>query len=200
MALGVEFASVIVRAADAERALPGGLDRFAAAQHNYIEDEHLVRVGFMSVREADDLRGRMVALGLPDDAAALVRSDAPVPAWLRRGEIGGAAAVWLAGHDPGPLVPPLQGFLLRGRSPLRSVLTEPHVHGAEVRQAAPGEHGQERYEIVRGDALVDADVIHDGDTVGVWATRRRSRNRRCRGDIELLRRLKAALEAAGARP
>ncbi|TDC74480.1 hypothetical protein [Actinomadura sp. 7K507] len=199
MALGVEFANVIVRVTDAERSLPGGLDRFAASQHNYIEDEHLVRVGFMNTREADDLIGRLRSLGLPDDAVALVQSNAPVPACLRRGEIDGIPAVWLTGHDPGPLVPPLQGVLLRGGSLLRDTLAALNADGdVEVRRTSPDEHAHDRYEIARGEALIDLDLIQGDGTVGVWANRRQDRNRRCRDDIELLEWLRTALEAAGA--
>lgn len=197
MALGIELANVVGRVAECERALPGGLDGFAEARHNYIEDAHLFRVGFMSTGEALALAGE-----LPAGAAAVVTSDGPLPGWLRRGEVGGLRAVWLAGHEPGPVVPPLQGVLLYGPPGLRDALARDGA--AIVRRHAPAEadagDGAGRYEVVRGDGLVDLDVIGvpNGGCV-CRATRRRERNRRCGPDIALLRWLDAALRGAGAR-
>ncbi|MFF5264289.1 hypothetical protein ACFY4C_35645 [Actinomadura viridis] len=200
MALGVEFAGVVVRTAVADGALPGGLDAFAPTLHNYIEDEHLFRTGFMSTREAGDLAGRLCSLGLPGDAVAVEQADGPLPDWLRRGEIGGHRAVWLAGQDPGRLVRPLQSVILRGPSRLRDAVTAMRdEEGVEIRRVPPGEQGGGLFEIERADALVDLRVHHpDDDTIIFWADRRQERNRRCRADIELLEWLGAALKAAGA--
>ena len=71
MALGVEFASVVVQVAQADRTLPGGLNEFAPTQHNYIEDEHLFRVGFMSTGEAGALVDHLLSLGLPPEAVTI---------------------------------------------------------------------------------------------------------------------------------
>ncbi|RSN66386.1 MULTISPECIES: hypothetical protein [Actinomadura] len=191
MALGIEFANVVGRVAECDRAVPGGLDGFAEARHNYTEDAHLFRVGFMSTGEA-----RALAAGLPGGAAAVVASDGPLPGWLRRGEVGGSRAVWLAGHAPGPVVPPLQGVLLQGPPGLRDALARDGA--ATVRRRASGGDGE--YEVVRGGGLVDLDVIGvPGGACVYRAARRRERNRRCGPDIALLRWLDAALRDAGAR-
>ncbi|GAA3980319.1 hypothetical protein GCM10023085_73330 [Actinomadura viridis] len=200
MALGVEFASVVVRTAVADDALPGGLDAFAPTRHDYIEDEHLFRTGFMSTREADELAAHLLSLGLDGDAVAVEQAHGPLPAWLRRGEIGGHRAVWLAGQDPGRLVRPLQSVILRGPSRLRDAVTAMRAEeGIEIVRVPPGEHEADHFEIEREGALVDLRVHHpDDDTIIFWAERRQERNRCCRADIELLEWLGAALKAAGA--
>ncbi|MCF6468852.1 hypothetical protein FAF44_10685 [Nonomuraea sp. MG754425] len=190
---------------EADRVLSGGLDVFAPAQQGYSEDEHLFRVGFMSVGEAGELRGRLLSMGMPEEAVTVERMDQPVPAWLRRGEVDGHRAVWLAGREPGGLVPPLQGVMVRGSSRLWEVVESMRARGEVAVRRGPAdpivdEAGGERFEVVRGDALVDLHVIRASDGsggVGLWAARRQERNRGCRSDIELLRRLKVVLEAAG---
>ncbi|QFG22390.1 hypothetical protein [Actinomadura sp. WMMB 499] len=201
MALGIEFANVVGRVAEMERAITGELDEFAGARHNYIEDSHLFRVGFMSTREALDLVGE-----LPDGTAALVTSGGPVPDWLRRGEIDGMQAVWHAGHEPGPVVPPLQGVLLHGPSRLRDVVVRDAATTVRRTQPPDGDgggdsDGHERFEVVRHDGLVDLEVLDvpDGTRTSVFrATRRPERNRCCGPDIALLQWLDATLRAAGA--
>jgi hypothetical protein len=201
VALGVEFASVIARTADADRALPGGLDEFAPTQPNYIEDDHLFRVGFMSTIEATDLVDHLLRLGLPDETVAVVQMDRLLPGWLQRGVIDGVRAVWLAERVPGRVIPPLQGFLLRGPVRLGDIVTRLHDDGEiSVRRVPSTECEAERLEITRGDALIDLDLIRPQgtDSVGFWATRRRDRSRCCRADIPLLEWLSMALRAAGA--
>ncbi|MCO6010546.1 hypothetical protein NE236_36870 [Actinoallomurus purpureus] len=199
MALGVEFASVIVRTADADRTLPGGLDEFAPTQPNYIEDEHLFRVGFMSTREADELIDHLLSLGLPGKAVTAEQMNKPLPPWLQRDEVNGLRAVWLAGENRGELVPPLQSILLRGPLRLRDTITSMHADGEiSIRRMPPGEHGNDRLEIAQADALVDLDILQtaDSDTIALQAIRRQERNRHCRADIELLKWLKTALHNA----
>ncbi|MEV5831080.1 hypothetical protein AB0L25_36495 [Spirillospora sp. NPDC052242] len=199
VALGIEFANVVGRIAGCDRAIPGGLDEFAAARHNYIEDAHLFRVGFMSTGEALALADE-----LPGGAAAVVTSDGPLPGWLRRGEVGGLRAVWLAGHEPGRVVPPLQGVLLQGPPDLRDGLARDDATIVRRRRASDDDAGDGdvdgRYEVVRGDGLVDLDVIGLPNGACVYrAARRRERNRRCGPDIALLQWLDATLRNAGAR-
>ncbi|MBE1533046.1 hypothetical protein [Actinomadura algeriensis] len=192
MALGIEFANVVGRVSGLER----DIDEFAAVQHNYIEDSHLFRVGFMSTGEALGLLDT-----LPEGSAALVTSDGPLPDWLRRGEVDGSYAVWHAAHEPGPVVPPLQGVLLQGPSRAREVVFRDAA--ATVRRLdAPDGTGHERLEVVRYWGLVDLEVlvVPNGTRTSVFrAARRRDRNRRCRPDIALLQWLERTLRAAGAR-
>jgi hypothetical protein len=65
LAVAIEFLNVIVRKSGAEKRYPGGLDRLARFDlANYLEDEHLVRIGFMSSREALDFADELEAAGL----------------------------------------------------------------------------------------------------------------------------------------
>lgn len=205
MALGVEFASVVVQIAQADRTLPGGLSEFAPTQYNYIEDEHLFRVGFMSAGEAGALVDNLLSLGLHPEAVTVEQMTEPLPAWLERGGIDGHRAVWLAGHAPGKLVPPLQSVMLRGSALLRDTINSMHTAGEiNIRDLEADETandlGAARLEVTQGNALVDLYLMerHDADAVGLWAMRRQERNRRCRTDIILLELLRTTLEATGA--
>ncbi|MFV2176693.1 hypothetical protein ACFHW2_39450 [Actinomadura sp. LOL_016] len=128
-------------------------------------------------------------------------SDGPLPGWLRRGEVDGLRAVWLAGDEPGRVVPPLQGVLLQGPSCLRDVLDRDPA--TTVRPLRPPDgtgtgYGRERFEVARLGGLVDLDVLEMPDGAGTsvfQAARRRERNRRCGPDIALLQWLDATLRA-----
>ena len=64
MAIPIEFVNVIVRKSAAEKKYSGGLDGLARSDlANYLEDEHLVRVGFMSTREAFCFAEQLEAAG-----------------------------------------------------------------------------------------------------------------------------------------
>lgn len=65
MAVAIEFVNVIVRKSAVESCFPGGLDGFARQDLcNLTEDEHLLRVGFMSGSEASDFVSELEAAGL----------------------------------------------------------------------------------------------------------------------------------------
>src|SRR5262249_30380298 len=116
LALYIECFNVIVRKPAVERDFPGGLDGFAR-QHlpNLAEDNHLLRVGFMSGSEASECISELEVAGLDagSDIAVVVEVDRPLPPWLRAGRIDGHRACWASGHPPGELIWPEPGFLLR---------------------------------------------------------------------------------------
>lgn len=191
---------MVVRKDEADRAVPGGLDAFAPEQPNYIEDRHLLRVGFMSTREALDLIEELRSLGLADDAVAFVCTGEPLPGWLRAGVVEGVPSVWLAGHDPGAAVPAVEGFMLRGPASLLAAI-DSLGSGAGTTIRTGGWDGAERaFEVTRGDALVDLRAFQatDTDAVGVWGARRRDRRQACLADVELLTWVESTLRAAGA--
>lgn len=111
MAVAIEFLSVIVRKAAAEEKYPGGLDGFARLDlGNYLEDEHLVRIGFMSSRDAWAFADELQSAGLrcsndrESDIAVISRPNGPTPPWLSVGTCEGREACWLAGCSPGKLI------------------------------------------------------------------------------------------------
>jgi hypothetical protein len=64
LAVAIEFVNVIVRTFAVKSRFPGGVDGFARQNlSNRIEDEHLLRVGFMSGSEASDFVFELEAPG-----------------------------------------------------------------------------------------------------------------------------------------
>jgi len=114
MALPIEFLTLIFRKSELA-GFPGGLDAFARVcdAPSYLEDEHLVRVSFMSNADADALLDRVFDV-LPAErlsyAALDLRTDpTELPSWLDSDR----GSVWLAGTDPGPLVQLPRGISAR---------------------------------------------------------------------------------------
>lgn len=111
MAVVLEFANVLIRKAQLEAHLPGGVDLVLASQPpNFTEDEHLVRVGFMSTAEAVALVDRLVRAGLPESAvpetvSVVQFAELPYPSWLEVGPVDEHVAAWLAGSSPGKVAP-----------------------------------------------------------------------------------------------
>src|SRR5690349_12319354 len=95
VALQVEFASVVAVKAAIASTGSGALDLFAARFHNYTQDDHLCRVGFMSTREALDVADELVQGGVNEDNVAVVQSNSELPPWLEDGEVDGQWAIWL---------------------------------------------------------------------------------------------------------
>src|SRR5690242_14912761 len=93
MAVGIEFANVILRKSAMEEHVPGGVDTIAQLSlPNFAEDEHLVRIGFMSTAEAIALMQQIEDLAatpiVPGKAVAIVQwEDLPYPAWLTVGVV-----------------------------------------------------------------------------------------------------------------
>lgn len=77
MAVELEFASVIVRKSALERTHPGGIDGFVRrALPNFVEDDLLVRVAYMSTGEASELIEELAHAGIARHDMALVQGDA----------------------------------------------------------------------------------------------------------------------------
>lgn len=115
MAVEIEFVSVIVLKSWISANYPGGLDAYAGdSPTQYLEDEHITRVGFMSTREAEDFYD---SLGVdPSNGAILYRGD-DVPEWLACGLHQGRGAAWKATEPPGDLVG-FESLMLRGMGAL----------------------------------------------------------------------------------
>jgi hypothetical protein len=189
VAVGIDLANLIARKAAVELHHPGGLDHFAGAQGNYIEDEHLLRIGAGDTASLDAIAAALVDDGVSADDLVLV-GDGPetTPPWLEEGDVDGHRAVWLAGTEPGRVVPVDAGWLERCTADVLAELRPTlEANGVTVRVGpGPGEHTAERWEVGRGDALVDLDVLHnDGDVMAAWVLRRPARRLTCLADIEL---------------
>jgi hypothetical protein len=212
LAVAIEFVNMIVRKSAIERCFPGGLDGFARQDlGNLTEDDHLLRVGFMSTRDAVGFVSELEAAGLrylglePDsDIAVVVGTDGTTPPWLCVGAVNGYPACWASGHPPGEVAWPEPSFLLRCPRPVYDALPEvARECGAALQEvaveAAEGVLAQRR--CVRGQAevLIDAFGERQGDSpVGLWGRHQLMRRRQRREDGALLRDLVAALIRAGA--
>ena len=211
MAVEIEFANVIVRKSALVAKYPGGLDAFAASGlPNYIEDEHLVRVGFMSSDEASDLAEGLTLHGLSFNEnelsdIAIVQHDSH-PDWLTIGPFNDAMGCWLTGTTNGQLVRFSNGFLLRcSRSMFDGLEKVTASIGVKVVRFAPGPEGQKDFNQVvhftRGIACIEANVVGDNDEnspVGLWACRDLSRHQYCADDIRLAVDVEAVLRVHGA--
>lgn len=211
MAVEVEFANVIIRKTALDTKYPGGLDAFAMTElPNYIEDDHLVRVGFMSTGAAYDLAGGLAQHGLSFDDSkqseiAVVQLNS-CPDWLTIGQLQDTAGCWLAGSDPGPLVRCTNGFLLRCPrdlfGDLESVLESIGI--AVNRLEPPPDDQKDFIQVVhfsRENALIAANVIGEKsgcNPVGLWASRDLSRRQHCADDIEFAEEIKSVLLEHGA--
>ena len=182
-----------------ERIYPHGLDGFAVAQPNYVEDDHLLRVGFMSTAEAADLLKKLQQLDKAALAALIVRPG-QIPTWLETGVVEGTTAVWLAGREPGPLVRAIHGFAARGSPAVLDALALLADDGAITVERRSDSVGNEILRVGRRGALVEVQVIRTDDPqrVGLWGARRPDRRAFCRIDIDLIRWLSSELVAVGA--
>ena len=211
VAVEVEFANVIIRKSALDAKYPGGLDAFAVTElPNYIEDDNLVRVGFMSTGEAFDLADGLTHHGLSFDDTT--QSDIAVvqhnscPDWLTTGSLEDSVGCWLAGNDSGPLVRCTNGFLLRCPRALFNRLETALESIAIVvtRSEPPPEDQKDFIEVVhfaRDTAFIAANVVGDksGDSpVGLWASRDLSRRQHCADDTKFALELEAALLEHGA--
>jgi len=95
---------VIVRKSALERSHADGVDGFVQrAIPNFVEDEHLIRVGFMSTGEALELIEALRVIALGDDDVALVQGDT-APAWIEVGTVEDHRCCWLRGEASGAVV------------------------------------------------------------------------------------------------
>jgi hypothetical protein len=212
VAVAIEFVNVIIRKSAVERCFPGGVDGFVRQDlSNLTEDDHLIRVGFMSTAEALDFVSELDAVGLryrgPEagsDVAVVVGDDSALPPWLSVGDVGGYRACWASDHPRGELVWAEPGFLLRcPRAVYDSLAEVVRRCGAEVQEVAnevePGTLAGLR--CTRGDAEISIDVFGErgGDSpVGLWGCRQLTRRRQFSADVALIRDLVAVLVEAGA--
>ena len=212
MAVEIEFANVIIRKAAMEKKYPGGLDAFAATElPNYIEDDNLARVGFMSSGAAQKLVVSLTQLGLisdntPQSEVAIVERDR-CPDWLIIRPIKNSTGCWLAGSNPGNLVNCKNGFLLRCPRDLFGQLEIAlESYKIDVNRSEPQPAEQKDFMQVvcfsRNNAFIEAKVIGDKSgsrPVGLWASRDLSRRQSCADDIRLAAEIEAVLLAQGAK-
>ena len=212
MAVEIEFANVIIRKPALEAKYPGGLDGFAASDlPNYIEDDNLVRVGFMSTGEALDLADNLSRHGLAFDETAqsdfaVVQHDS-YPDWLTIGAVDNSVGCWLTGTDSGSLMKCTNGFLLRCPRDLFDRL-EPVLESfgvSVIRSEPPPKDRNEFIQVVhfsRGNASITANVIGDtsrNSPVGLWASRDLSRRQHCADDVRFAEALESILLDNGAK-
>lgn len=122
MAIPIEFCSVILRKDLLSSDFPGGVDAFfdISASGSYLEDEYLVRVSFMTTKDAwtlvDQVAARTGAPTPTEELAAVVdgsTGSADMPSWLESGTLSGQKCVWLATTAPGSIAAPLYCFSAR---------------------------------------------------------------------------------------
>jgi hypothetical protein len=209
LAVAIEFVSVIIRKPAVERYFPGGLDGFARQDlANLTEDDHLLRVGFMSTADALAFVSELEAVGLRGsclaDLAVIVGSDSGAPPWLSVGTVNGYAACWDSRHPAGELAWPEPGFLLRCPRSVYDSLSEIMCQcGAELHDATTSlESGVlARQRCVRGEAEMILEVFggpQDGSPVALWGRRQLERRRQFHADVALIHDLVEVLMRAGA--
>jgi hypothetical protein len=191
MAVGIEFANVILRKSAMEQHVAGGVDAIAQLSlPNFAEDEHLVRIGFMSTVEAialmqqiEDFAAPPVA---PGEAVTIVQwGDLPYPAWLTVGVVDDETACWLAGTPPGPVVRSEGTRALLCFGVAEGNLLELLRSVAEVPHAEAGANGDVCLTCVRNDALVEVRLLEAGDRAIVLVDRKFSRRRQRADDLGL---------------
>ncbi len=116
MSVFLEFSNVIVRRSAVQRSYPGGLAQFERDIPNasYCADQHLVRVGFMSSRDAEafveklEERGLRVSSDDDSDICVVDHSGPTGPCGWLRFELDDQfhARCWWAGDEPGGFVVP----------------------------------------------------------------------------------------------
>jgi hypothetical protein len=214
LAIALQFVNVIVRRSAIERQYPGGLDGFARQDlANHLEDEYLVRVGFMSTRDADGFVNELEAAGLrcsnqgESDVAIWHGFGGAPPPWLTVGECEGREACWLSDGPPGKLVDLDPLMLLRlpaaAFPSLADVVRVLREEGAEVRERSVLLEGKAAtiLDCARGDARIEVEVIQDTDSgrpAGLWGRRDLSRRTSIEVDQMLMRDLTSALVRGGA--
>jgi hypothetical protein len=209
VAVGIEFVNVIVRKSAVERKYPGGLDGFVRQDlANYVEDEHILRVGFMSTRDALGFAETLEQVGLhhsndpSSEVGVVIWDDPATPSWLAVGVLEGRPACWVRAEPPGRLVDLDPGMLLRCRSygTVEEIIRVFQTCGAEVKERVPPP-GTETllFDCERGDASLQVEVFVDpvaGRPIGVYGHRDLARRASIVADVSLMRDLSSALERA----
>lgn len=203
MAIEVEFVNVILRKSALERHLPGGVDDLAQRPlANFAEDEHLVRIGFMSTFEALTLISEVEALAAPafrfDGNAAIIEWEArPYPAWLSVGMIEDYPACWLASAPPGARVQLDRGMVVSCSGATEHDVMEWLSAAVPLSRAEPDADGDLWLTYTRDDALVDVRLLEVDDGVFAMLRRRLSRRRQRDADLGLAGDLIEALREHG---
>ena len=216
MAVVIQFENVIVRKSAAEQKYPGGLAGIARLDlANYLEDEHLVRIGFMSTREADDFANELATAGLrysydnDSDIAVIPWANEATPPWLSVGECGGREACWLRGDSPGKLIDFDPSMIFRWPTrvypSVEDVVRVLRKCECDVDVQECGQSAEAPATIVlkcaRKVAQIEVEVFKDSDngcSIGVWCRRTLARMTFIDVDQALMRDLNAALVSAGA--
>lgn len=213
MAVAIEFYNVIVRKSAIELRYFGGLDAFASQDlPNYLEDEHLVRIGFMSssgaVGFADELKraGLHLSEDGESDFAIITTTEGSAPIWLSVGEREGQWACWLKGAPLGKLInfdpellfrlPPL---LFSSPDDVVRVLRQ---SGAGIGAPVPTSDDPTilRLDCTRKGAKIEIDVFTEagsGRPIGVWGRRILARRTSIESDSSLMADVSVALKNAG---
>ncbi len=210
MAIEIEFVNVIVRKSAIERCFPGGLDAFVRQDiPNYLEDEHILRVGFMSTREAEELAEKLVSTGVKFDSTrdseiAIVLTDS-VPVWLECGNVDGRYACWLAGTRAGDCKRISLGIALRcPRAIYDSIADVATACGAVVEEVSAVEkiYPEKQFRFMRNGAEFKLDIFGDADAaapfVGLWSVPDFTRRATYHLDVALTRDVERVLTERGA--
>jgi hypothetical protein len=210
VAIALEFLSVIIRKESLECKYPGGINAFVRQNlPNFLEDSHLIRVGFMSTRDADELVSMLVKAGFvssdepSSDLAIVSKWEQPNCPWLTIGEHDGFTACWLANEPPGDLVEIVLDLLIRMPrevyARIGEIATECGAH-LTTATAPPNPPCDALLVCWRGEAKIELDVFGNPTsdlTVGLWGRWDHLR-RKYREDTTLMRDLRDRLVQAGA--
>jgi hypothetical protein len=211
LAVAIGCVNVIIRKSALEGRYPGGVDAFARQDLiNLTEDDHLVRVGYMSGAEAASFVAELKQAGLryfgpnaDSDLAIVVEEDDAIPPWLTCGRVNGHRSCWASDYPPGKLAWPEPGFIVRcPRSVYQALPDLVRQCGAQlcdVSLAAP--EWSAKLRCVRGEAELTIFVAgdHEGNgPVGLLARRDLSRRRQFELDVALNHDLASLLLRAGA--
>lgn len=190
VAIEIEFANVIVRKTALERCYPTDIDAFILSLANFMEDDHLVRVGFMTTGEAVALVDELLRKGLSPTEVALVQDEA-APTWLDVDQIDHHRCCWLRGEPPGIVVRLTDDAFGLGL-PLDARIDEiVRTRGATLDGAR----------CTRGEAEIELQVLENEPSrmLIVMGRRERARRAQASSDRTLLSDVMSALNAAGAR-
>lgn len=205
VAIALEFANVIIRKSMLDREHPDGIEAMLCLDlPNFVEDQHLLRVGYMSTREAVDLINTLSASGVDTASyAALITSESDLPGWLTAGIIDGRFACWLSGEIPGTVVEFIPGFLLRcPRQLYRQIdeLLRSHDISLNRSSGLSADSSLEMLVCYRGQSLLKVEVIgdHNGSHIGLWGQRDFRRRAQAVEDIALSQEIKRLLIEHGA--
>jgi hypothetical protein len=205
MAIALEFVNVILRKPVLEQQYPGGVEALIQLQiPNFVEDEHLVRIGYMSTREADDLMYALSTAGLSlAVCAAMITSTSETPDWLMVGEVDHQFACWLANEPAGKVVHYNAGFMLRCSLQLYDQLDQLFKSYHITLTREPASLDKDLMEILtcyRDTAKIEIEIFCDeyNSPIGMWGRNNFSQRAQATANNALLKDLEALLTSNGA--